>query len=254
MTISTTITSFRAHGAKHLKGNLIHTILNRTPLTGDTNRKVISDKLPNAYLPELIEENGEKAVLAIMESHFISPEALKVLLRDPFMPDDFEAFISERQKTIQEAIENLLIKERLDLPANLRELDAAVEEVELRLRTAIDGSLDGDAAVLPQQVLQKIEERIQRAAKKNAALDIDYYQTLQGKLEYCDLRELQDAITAKATWEQFVERFKNKETLNTRFGQLSELRNGIRHSRTVDEVTRKEGEAAIIWFKQVLAK
>ena len=34
--------------------------------------------------------------------------------------------------------------------------------------------------------------------------------------------------------------------------QLAELRNGIRHSRTVDEVTRKEGEAAILWFKQVL--
>ena len=26
----------------------------------------------------------------------------------------------------------------------------------------------------------------------------------------------------------------------------------IRHSRTVDEVTRKEGEAAILWFEKVL--
>ena len=32
------------------------------------------------------------------------------------------------------------------------------------------------------------------------------------------------------------------------------VRNGIRHSRTVDEVTRKEGEAAIVWFKQVLSQ
>ena len=41
----------------------------------------------------------------------------------------------------------------------------------------------------------------------------------------------------------------NKQTLSAKFGQLAELRNGIRHSRTVDEVTRKEGEAAILWFE-----
>ena len=35
---------------------------------------------------------------------------------------------------------------------------------------------------------------------------------------------------------------------------LAELRNAIRHSRTVDEVTRKEGEAALLWFRQVLTK
>jgi len=40
--------------------------------------------------------------------------------------------------------------------------------------------------------------------------------------------------------------------LQKRFDQLAELRNGIRHSRTVDEVTRKEGEAALAWFRQVL--
>ena len=50
----------------------------------------------------------------------------------------------------------------------------------------------------------------------------------------------------------FEARFANKETLAKRFGQLAELRNGIRHSRTVDEVTRKEGEAALLWFRQVL--
>ena len=49
-------------------------------------------------------------------------------------------------------------------------------------------------------------------------------------------------------------RFANKETLAKRFDQLAELRNGIRHSRTVDEVTRKEGEAALLWFQQVLGK
>jgi len=72
------------------------------------------------------------------------------------------------------------------------------------------------------------------------------------KLEYADLRELQDTVTNKTLWPLFEDRFSNKETLVKRFDQLAELRNGIRHSRTVDEVTRKEGEAALLWFSQVL--
>jgi hypothetical protein len=244
----------QAWGTKRLQGNLVHTILNRTPLSADTNRNVIRDRLPNAYLPELIASNGEHAVRAILESHFISPAAQAILLRDPFTPDDFEAFIAERQRTLQEAIENLLVKERLDLPLQLRELDQKIEQVELNLRSAIVSALDGDAAQLPSHVVQRAEERIQRAAKKNAALDTERYQTLEGKLEFCDLRELQGALTGKTLWSSFEPRFANKETLNAKFGQLAELRNGIRHSRTVDEITRKEGEAAILWFEQVLLK
>ena len=116
---------------------------------------------------------------------------------------------------------------------------------------ASTAALDGDPAQLPPHVRQKIEERLQTAAKKNAALDSNRYETLAGKLEYADLRELQDAITNKALWRRFDGRFGNKEMLGRRFGQLADLRNGIRHSRSVDEITRKEGEAAILRFEQV---
>jgi len=232
----------------------IDTILNRTPLTADTNRRVIGDRLPNAYLPELIEENDEAIVRATLESHFISPAAFDILLRDPFTPDDFEAFLAERQRTLQEAIEDLLVKERLDLPPQLRELDAQVEAVELELRRTIAEALAGEAARLPDHVRTKIEERLQAAAKKNPAFDAEHYGTLAGQLEFADLREIQDAITNKTLWPLFQERFSNKEALCKRFDQLAELRNGIRHSRTVDEVTRKDGEAALLWFQRVLTE
>lgn len=244
----------RAWGNEHLDGDLINTILNRTPLSAETNRHVINERLPNLYLPELIAENGEQAVRAILESHFISQTAQAILLHNPFTKEDFEAFIAERQRTIQEAIEDLLIKERLDLSPQLRELDARVEQVELMLRNVIVAVLNANAAPLPTHVAQKAEERIQQAAKKSAALDTELYQTLAGKLEFCDLRELQDTVTNKALWQYFEQRFANKEALNTKFAQLAELRNGIRHSRAVDTITRMEGEAAILWFEQVLAK
>jgi hypothetical protein len=233
-------------------GSLIHSILNRTPLTSDTNRNVIRDRLPNAYLPELIKQNGEDAVRNILESHFISSVALAILLRNPFTGDDYEAFIFERQRTLLEAIENLLIKERLDLSPQLRELDQRVEATELALRARIDEALNNNPARLPPHVSQKTDERIHAAAKKNATIDLEQYKQLSRRLEFCDLRELQDTILSKALWQEFEKRFVNKETLSVKFGQLAELRNGIRHSRAVDEITRKEGEAAILWFEKVL--
>jgi hypothetical protein len=154
----------------------------------------------------------------------------------------------------QDGIENLLIKERLDLTPKLRELDVSIEQVELTIREIVETTLGGDASQVPSHVLLKVDERITRAAKKSAALDAERYQTLAGKLEYFDMRELQDTIVSKALWPQFEPRFASKETLIAKFDQLAELRNGIRHSRTVDEITRKEGEAALLWFHQVLRK
>ena len=239
-------------GLANLNNNEVHSILNRTPLSADTNRKVINDRLPNEYLPELIADNDENTVRTILESHFISPAAQKILHRKPFTSNDFEAFIAERQRTLQEAVENLLIKERLDLSPQLRELDEDLEKIELSLRRIIDKVLIGDVAKLPPHVLQKADERIKRAAKKNPALDTPKYQTLMGKLEFCDLRELQVVMASKASWPLFEPMFKSKGTLATKFDQLADLRNGIRHSRAVNEVARKEGEAAILWFKSVI--
>jgi hypothetical protein len=229
-------------------GNLIDTILNRTPLTADTNRNVMRNRLPNEYLPDLIAENGEATVRATLESHLISPAAFDILLHDPFTREDFEAFLAERQRTVQDAIEDLLVKERLDLPPQLRELDAQMEQVELGLRRAISDRLDGDASRVPSHVQEKVKERLQVAARKDPAADSDRYASLQGQLEYFDLREHQDTITNKALWPEFESRFGTKETVATRFGQLAELRNGIRHSRTVGEITRKDGGAALCGF------
>lgn len=103
-------------GTEHMKDDkddLINSILNRTPLTKKTNRHVINDRLPNTYLRELIEQNGEAKVRAIFKSHCISPTAFDILSREQFGPDDFKEFITEREQTIKDAIDELIIKDRL---------------------------------------------------------------------------------------------------------------------------------------------
>jgi hypothetical protein len=241
-------------GAKSLEPGLVHSILNRTPLSATTNRKVIRDRLPNVYLPELVAKNGREAVLATLATHFISPTAFEILCRKDFSPADFEEFIAERKLTILAAIERLLIKERIELPPNLRALDEQVERIELDLRRLIDDGLGGDPTLLPTQIVPKIAERMQSAERKNPALTSNGGASLAAQLEYCDFRELQDIIINKTVWPRFEPRFQVKEPLIQRFGQLAELRNSLRHSRTVTDVTQKDGDAAISWFTGVLKK
>ncbi len=233
-------------------GERIHSILNRTPLTAESNRHVIGDQLPNAYLPKLIQKNGESAVRSTLESHFISPTAFDILLRDPFTPEDFDAFLAERQSTIVAAIEYLLIKERIDLSPDLRDLDERVEQVELKLRHLISEALEGEVNRLPPHVLKKVEDRLAGETKRKANFEIDSENPLGQRLQFSDLRELQDTINSKSLWPLFAEKFKSKEALATKFGQLAELRNGIRHSRAIDEITKKEGDAALLWFDRAI--
>ncbi|MDE0101297.1 MAG: DUF262 domain-containing protein [Bryobacterales bacterium] len=242
----------KSWGKEYRPNSSIDTILNRTPLTAETNRRVIGSRLPNKYLPELQEDHGEDVVLATLESHFISRRACSILLRNPFTRSDYDDFLNERQRTLQAAIEDLLIKERLDLLPHLRELDASVESTELRLRDLVAAELEGDAAKLPSHVAQKIQRRIKSAANRNPILDPEVYAALKKMLEFADLRDLQDIIANRLLYAAFRSRFPNKDILAKRFDQLAELRNQIRHSRTVDGVTRRDGEAALLWFGGVL--
>lgn len=239
-------------GYKKLSGDIVNSILNRTPLTAETNREFIRDRLPNDYLPELMKTNGEDKVRAILEDHFISAHALDILLRNPFTPNDFQDFINERQRTIFDAIENLLIKERINFEPDLREIDQQIEKIELAIRVNIATALENDPQRLPEKQSKNVKDRIAQAVRKNAALDAGNYQSLHSQMEYFNLLELRDIILEPNVWPTFKDLYRNEVMLEGKFKQLANLRNAIRHSRTVDDVTRKEGEASIIWFTEVL--
>jgi len=135
----------------------------------------------------------------------------------------------------------------------LKKLDAGIERIELRLREVIAGGLDGSLDGVPEHVKQNVEPRLVGALTKNPGTSEAELRELPRVLDYFDLRELQDTITAKSLWPRFNEIFGKKELLMTRFGQLAELRNALRHARPVEPVTRLEGEAAVHWFVVALA-
>ena len=241
-------------------------VLNRTLLPGASNRSIIRDRLPCEYLPDWIDSssNGKQEVLKVLETHLVSAAALEILLRKPFTADDFEEFLVERQQTLRRELGTLLPEEppafsstatatgrRSTRPGLLEELDRKVEQVELGLRKLVDERLEGNADSVPSNVLGNVRKRI-RAEIRRAPTVRKAQRSLSEELAYFDLRELEHTICSRTSWAFFESVFRSKETLAGRFNQLAELRNRIRHSRPVDEVTIKDGEAAIHWFTQAL--
>lgn len=89
-------------------GNRVNTVLNRIPISDNTNKKIFGVRLPNEYLVDILEKAKDKnKVYEMIESHFISKEIFKILRRNPFGVEDFEEFITEREKLIKNKIEIL---------------------------------------------------------------------------------------------------------------------------------------------------
>lgn len=235
----------------------INTILNRTPLSAKTNREIINDDLPNIYLKRFFANNNEEKVYALLESHLISRKAVGILLRDPFTVDDYKEFIAERKSTILKTIENKIIQNKIELPEDLIEINSKIEKVELSLRQIIINNLELSSVDLlkekiPQHVMQKLRDRIEKEKRRNPAevdqkvISVEYW------MQFSDLQELQQIITAKQTWSVFEEYFGTKEGLTNEFNMLAGIRNTIRHTRELDEVTQLKGKASILWFQKQL--
>lgn len=138
--------------------------------------------------------------------------------------------------------------------SKVKMLDERVENIELQLRGLIATTLGNDVRRLPGNVYQKTKDRITEEGRRNAAFDQRRYGALPATLEFCDLRELESILVNKLLWPCFNSRFGTQEALAVKFGQSAALRNTLRHSRRIDEITYKEGEAGIIWFERVLEK
>ncbi|MCB0463895.1 MAG: DUF262 domain-containing protein [Flavobacteriaceae bacterium] len=232
----------------------INSILNRTPLSPSTNRHIISDRMPYEYLAEMLENNGETKFYNILESHLISKKACDILMRKPFTEEDFSDFLSEREKTIKNFVKVNIINDVIDLPPDLKQLNDEIELIELNIRDIISTKIkDSDYKDnIPSDIQDKVQRRIQNTIKKNPLLSHEDFKTTRSKMDYFDLQEYCTIITSKNCWSLFEQQFKNKQQLMNKFSQLGELRNAIRHSRSVSEVAILEGKASIVWFKEIL--
>jgi hypothetical protein len=224
-------------------------VLNHCLIDRQTNVS-IGKKVPSIYLNEIRKMLGAE-LDRVLASHMLPAGA-----DSPLSADDFDGFRSWRSDQLYDALiertgSPKMPTEQLD-PQRVK-LNAKLETTELQLREFILARLDDDAGKLPDHIAVKARERLESAARKDPARRIDRSPSFVEQLQYFDLRDLQELLTAKTTWERFEPTFRNKDMLNVRFMQLAELRNAIRHSREITGVMIKDGEAALLWFEETLA-
>lgn len=85
----------------------VNSILNRTWLSEDTNRKIVSAKRPSAYIREFLNKNHgndrKEFQKKILDGHLISKKAFEHMLND-----DLDEFMDEREKTILAKIRDVV--------------------------------------------------------------------------------------------------------------------------------------------------
>lgn len=229
-------------------GDDFDSVLNHCLIDSKTNIS-IGKKAPSVYLKEIRTVVGGE-LDRVLASHML-PTGEQSALND----DDFDAFLTWRTERLTEALRDRAgsTSESAAPPApHLARLNTKLEIVELGLRELIVTRLDDDESRVPDHVMQRVRARITAAARKNPGYPLTD-RGLRQLLEYFDFRDLQDLIVGKATWPSFEPVFTTKESLDVRFAQAAELRNAIRHSRTITDVMTKDGEAAILWFERTLA-
>jgi hypothetical protein len=114
-------------------GNQVDVIFNRTLIWQKTNNRK-RKKLPSEFFSDCLSKHGndEARLLDTLNSHLISKEAY-----DALKENNFENFISERRKTLNEAIKNLFIQTTEDEVNTTGEV-RVLEDTQIELATLFD--------------------------------------------------------------------------------------------------------------------
>lgn len=103
--------------------------------------------------------------------------------------------------------------------------------------------------LIPDNVRGKVAERILERVSKHP-YERGYYESSDKKLDFCDMRDYLKIILDN--WNIFVNYFASKTEVEKHFNNLINFRNALKHSRQVNDVEKKEGEAAAEWIKKVI--
>lgn len=231
-----------------IQKNLINEIANNALITQKSNIKIL-DRDPAEYLPEIDPEQLRK--------QFVPTDSALYSLQN------YELFLEKRRKLIADGINQFLcsfydFQTQSIVASDLQHIDDTIDKIEIAIRDKIDLVLC-DAAeenaiteFIPSHIQKKIRDKIDAHLARNPGEQLEDYKSLRAQLNFFDINEYKEVITCKGNWEYFVEYFGKPGLLEQKFYQLGELRNCLRHSRDVNEVVQKEGEAAISWFESIL--
>ena len=236
----------------------INSILNRTLITSNSNRKIISDRLPNEYIKDMMATQGENETITLLKDHFIDEKAINILLRDPFTKEDYYEFIEARKEAIIKGIESNIIRNEVNIETPKADLiRKELGTLERKLREVVATLLynvsdDPYNEFIKDPLKEEIDRKIYSDMKKSPHLSYSDFQSFDKKLEKLTFGELANIIYSKKAWEYFEPLFKNKQQLIKRIDQLIPFRNKFAHNNDASDVELYDAKASLDWFNLIL--
>lgn len=235
---------------KGFRARAVHLSPNFCYIPANLNKE-ISGKTPSEYMAAYQAENPE--FMKAADSHLIPIDK-----DSPIWKDDYEAFLDARSALIAQAL-NQLTETGPDitkLPTEQDRQSEMIEIMELRIRDLIDERLNatlGDEywkLAIPGDVSAKTRKRIKGHLKKHPYEDWSQFPPGRSRLDFCDVSDYQKIILSN--WATFESVFGHKQTFSQHMESFSVLRNSLAHHRTINDVEKMTGEAAILWLRQAL--
>jgi len=148
----------------------IDSILNRTLIDSETNRKFIRDRDPSKYLKEIMEKQGidENTLRKRLETHLISSTAFDCLLRD-----DFNGFVEERRNTIRNECRKLIFPKPKD-ESEISKLLHVNEDLRLEYKSSMRWDMkENKQNTVLEEVIAKELSSFMNAGGGNLLIGVD---------------------------------------------------------------------------------
>ena len=216
--------------------------------------KLISGTAPREYFLKFDKQNHE--LKKSLNSHLIPADRDSAVWKD-----DYKLFIDQRAEILLRQVKKRIgdftatIEEQMDTNPVLliQKLEQAIREtINNILYDSIGENWWEQEGVIPQDVKNYVADKIKKERANKPYIQKTEWETPLRRLEQVNIMDYLKIILTN--WNLFEDIFGSKEQLDKHFKSLKEYRNSIKHARKINDIERKEGEIALQWLLQSLAK
>lgn len=208
----------------------------------------ISDASPSNYFSEFQKKNDR--FKDILSTHFIPDLGVSGILQD-----DYLKFLDYRAERITQALRvragvTSVLEADFDQeptrPVDI--LESRIRSfIHERLQTELSGSYWEDC--IPADIRSVVDKKIE-ADLKRYPYKLEEYLRDEVRISFLDIMDYSKIILTN--WDVFQDRFGTKGDVERHFVAFKNYRNSIKHVRLLDDIDRRNGEAAMLWIERAL--
>ncbi len=224
-------------------------IVNIMLIPAITNLEIL-DKEPSQYFVALKEANNN--LDEILRHHYIHN-----LDDSGIFENDFMKFLSYRAEILVEAF-----RVKTGISSELQTHFAInpskpLDILETRIRSFIHENLKKQTEDsywedrIPTDIREMVNRKIKDVIKRHP-YGLEEYDRDDVKIQFLDVMDYSKILISN--WDVFGTLLGSKQEAEKHFIALKHYRNAIKHGRSINEIDRRTGEAAVLWFESVLSQ